>query len=119
MIYDDNNIFAKILKGDIPNSTIYEDDFVLAFHDISPQAKVHAIVIPKGSYIDYTDFIMRASTMEIIGFNTGVLKSVQALNLLEEGYRIVTNIGSDGRQEVPHLHYHILGGEQLQNVLVK
>ena len=113
MAYDTHNIFAKILRGEIPNNTIYEDDFVLAFHDISPVRKIHALVIPKGAYTDYTDFIMHAPPDAIIGFHNGVLKTVEKLGIKRKGYRIISNIGTHGQQEVPHLHYHILGGETI------
>ncbi len=111
MTYDTNNIFAKILRGEIPNTTVYEDDFVLAFYDISPARKVHALVIPKGAYTDYTDFIDNATADEIIGFHNGVIKTIDILGIREKGYRIISNTGQHGQQEVPHLHYHILGGE--------
>ncbi len=111
MTYDTHNIFAKILRGEIPNTTIYENDFVLAFYDIAPVRKVHALVIPKGAYMDYTDFIENATPAEIIGFHKGVIKTIDILGLHRDGYRIISNMGHHGQQEVPHLHYHILGGE--------
>lgn len=117
MAYDTHNIFAKILSGEIPNNTIYEDDFVLAFYDISPARKVHALVIPKQAYIDYTDFIKNAPPEQIVGFHKGVLKTVEVLGIHHEGYRIISNTGIHGQQEVPHLHYHILGGEKVGKIV--
>lgn len=113
MPYDTNNIFAKILRGEIPNTPIYQDDFVLAFHDISPVRKIHALVIPKGAYTDYGDFTTHASPDEILGFHNGVLKTVETLGIQDTGYRIISNIGADSGQDVPHLHFHILGGESV------
>ncbi len=111
MGYDTNNIFAKILRGEIPNNTIYEDDFVLAFHDITPTKKIHALVIPKGAYINNTDFIQNATDTEILNFQKGIIKTAELLGVLNDGYRLINNVGEHGRQEVPHLHVHILGGE--------
>ena len=111
MVYDINNVFAKILRREIPNRTIFEDDFVLAFHDITPAKKIHGVIIPKGPYIDYTDFMQNANAEEITGFHNGILITIKALNLTQNGYRLITNIGEHGGQEVPHLHFHILGGE--------
>ncbi len=109
--YNDANIFAKILRGEIPNDTVYEDDYVLAFRDINPQKQIHALIIPKGRYTDLTNFCDRASDNEIIGLMRAVPKVIDALGVDEMGYRIISNIGEDGQQEVPHLHLHILGGE--------
>ncbi len=113
MSYDTNNVFAKILRGEIPNKTIYEDDFVLAFYDIAPKAKIHALVLPKGAYVDFQDLITHASQAEVNGFLKGILATVHALGLEENGYRLVFNTGKDSGQEVPHLHAHILAGEKL------
>ena len=112
MSYDSNNVFAKILRHEIPNTTVYEDNFVLSFKDINPKAKIHVLVIPKGSYIDFQDMIEHASQDEINGFLKGILATVSALNL-QNGYRLVLNTGKDSGQEVPHLHAHILAGEPL------
>ena len=113
MNYNNDNIFAKILRNEIPNNTIYEDEHNLAFYDISPAKKVHAIVIQKSQFVDYTDFISNASNEQIISFNKAVLATVDKLGIAQDGYRIISNIGSDGMQEVQHLHFHILGGEKV------
>ena len=111
--YDDNNIFAKILRGEIPNDTVYEDEYVLAFKDISPQAPVHVLVIPKGKYIAIDDFGKNASAEEIKGFYAAVSKIVEQENLKDDGYRTIANTGLNGGQEVPHFHLHILGGRKI------
>jgi diadenosine tetraphosphate (Ap4A) HIT family hydrolase len=111
--YDQNNIFAKILRGEIPCDKVYEDEHVLAFRDIRPQAKVHALVIPKGAYVSAQDFSAKASEAEIVGFTRSISKVVDKLGLAGGGYRIIANIGSDGGQEVPHYHIHILGGQKI------
>ena len=116
MTYDDNNIFAKILRAEIPCQKIYEDDFVLSFHDINPQKKIHALVIPKGKYIDLDDFINNSSNEEMIGLLKGINTVAKKLKISIEngkGYRALTNIGNDGGQEVPHLHFHLFGGEKV------
>ena len=112
MSYDESNVFAKILRHEIPNKTVYEDDFVLSFYDIAPKAKVHVLVIPKGKYVDFQDMIAHASQEEINGFLNGIIATTKALNL-SNGYRLVFNTGKDSGQEVPHLHTHILAGEKL------
>ncbi|HCU06141.1 MAG TPA: histidine triad nucleotide-binding protein [Holosporales bacterium] len=112
MTYDENNIFAKILRGDIPNKTVYEDAHVLSFHDIAPIAPIHVLVIPKAPYIDFSDFHQNADKQTIIQFYQGVEQTIQKLKLLN-GYRIVSNKGQDGGQEVPHFHIHILSGTKL------
>ena len=115
MSYDDNNIFAKILKGEIPCNKIYEDEFVLSFHDINPQKKIHALVIPKGKYIDLDDFSQNASSEEIVGLLKGINTVVKKLGISADtgkGYRALTNISEYGGQEVPHLHFHLFGGEK-------
>ena len=108
MSYDDNNIFAKILRGEIPCKKIYEDDFVLSFYDINPQKKIHALVIPKGKYVDLDDFSAKASSNEMVGLLKGI--SIVAKNLkisvdAGKGYRALANISEHGGQEVPHLHF--------------
>ena len=116
MSYDDDNIFAKILRGEIPCKKIYENDFVLAFYDIHPQKKIHALVIPKGKYIDLDDFSKNASSNEIVGMVKGINTVVEKLGISIEtgkGYRALTNIGENGGQEVPHLHFHLFGGEKV------
>ena len=111
MTYDDNNIFARILRGEIPAKIIYEDDHVLAFHDAFPKAPVHALVIPKGKYTDIADFTANASDEEIIGLNRAVSIVVDRLGLRGAGFRTIANTGQNGGQEVPHYHLHIIGGK--------
>ena len=120
MIYDKNNIFAKILRGEIPCNKVYENEYVLSFHDINPQKKIHVLVIPKGEYIDLDDFVQNASDKEVIEFNKAIIHVVNMLNISnkEGGYRVLSNIGDDGGQEVPHLHYHIFGGEKIGKMVV-
>lgn len=113
--YDDNNIFAKILRGEIPNQTVYENDYVLAFYDISKLAPVHILVIPKGRYISMTDFTTSATDKEIIELYRAIGQIVKDNNLDKDGYRTITNSGDHGGQEVPHLHIHILGGRKLKS----
>ena len=116
MVYDDQNIFAKILRDEIPCNKIYEDDFVLSFHDINPQKKIHALVIPKGKYIDLDDFSKNASPEEIVGLIRGINIVSNKLGISTEkgkGYRALANIGNNGGQEVPHLHFHLFGGERV------
>lgn len=119
MAYDSNNIFAKILRGEIPCKKIYEDEYALAFHDISPKAPVHALVIPKGSYVSHADFSEKASDAEIVGFERAVGKVARDVKLAASGYRIIANAGANAHQEVPHYHVHILGGRALGPMLVE
>ena len=120
MIYDKNNIFAKILRGEIPCKKVYENEYVLSFHDINPQKKIHILVIPKGEYIDLDDFNNKASEKEVIEFNKAITHIVRMLKISnqESGYRVLSNIGNNGGQEVPHLHYHIFGGEKIGKMVV-
>ena len=117
MNYDTNNIFAKILRGEIPCKKIYEDDCVLAFHDINPQKKIHALVIPKGEYVNLDDFSSNASEKEITGLIKGISLVANKIGVSEEvkggGYRSLVNVGENGGQEVAHLHFHIFGGEKV------
>ena len=116
MSYDDSNIFAKILKGEIPCNKIYEDDFVLSFYDINTQKKIHALVIPKGNYVDLDDFSLNASSEEMVGLIKGINVVAKKLGISTEvgkGYRALANISDDGGQEVPHLHFHLFGGEKV------
>ena len=116
MSYDDDNIFAKILRGEIPCNKIYEDDFILSFHDINPQKKIHALVIPKGKYIDLDDFSLNASSEEMVGLIKGINIVAKKLGIstdLGKGYRALTNVSNDGGQEVPHLHFQLFGGEKV------
>ena len=111
MAYDENNVFAKILRGEIPCTRIYEDDHVLAFPDINPQRKMHIMVIPKGAYTDIADFGNKASDAEVTAFYRAVAKISNEQGLLENGFRTIANTGDFGGQEVPHFHIHLLGGE--------
>ena len=113
MSYDNNNIFAKILRGEIPCNKVYENDHVLAFHDVNPQKKVHVLVIPKGKFINLDDFNNKASEKEIVELNKAITHVSSLLGTKDKGYRTLTNIGSDGGQEVPHLHFHIFAGEKI------
>ena len=114
MKYDKNNIFAKILRGEIPCNKIYEDEFILSFYDINPQKKIHALVIPKGKYIDLDDFSQNASSNEMVGLLKGINNVASKLGISVDtgkGYRALANISEHGGQEVPHLHFHLFGGE--------
>ena len=116
MSYDQNNIFAKILRGEIPCNKIFEDDFVLSFYDINPQKKIHALVIPKGQYTDLDDFSLNASSEEMAGLFKGIHTVAKKLKIsldTGKGYRVLSNIGEHGGQEVPHLHFHLFGGERV------
>ena len=116
MKYDDNNIFAKILREEIPCKKIYEDGFVLSFYDINPQKKIHALVIPKGKYLDLDDFSSNASSEEMVGLIKGINIVAKKLGISVDtgkGYRALANISEDGGQEVPHLHFHLFGGEKV------
>ena len=115
--YDDNNIFAKILRGEIPNDTVYEDEYVLAFRDIHPQAPVHILVIPKGAYVSVADFGEKAGPEEMTGFWRAIAKIAADEGLPGSGFRIIANTGLNGGQEVPHFHVHILGGKALGPML--
>ena len=114
--YDKNNIFAKILKGDIACQKVYEDAHALAFHDIHPKSPIHVLVIPKGEYTCFDDFIKFGSDVEIMGFFKAVQKVSGLLGILEPGWRLISNSGSDGGQEVPHFHVHLLGGKSLGEI---
>lgn len=117
--YDDQNIFAKILRGDIPNRTVYEDEWALAFHDINPQAPIHILVIPKGPYVSWDDFSAKASEAEIAGFIRAVGHVAREQGLVAPGYRLLANTGINSHQEVPHLHVHLFGGKALGPMLVR
>lgn len=117
--YDDDNIFAKILRGEIPSETVYEDEWAYAFEDINPQAEVHTLVIPKGKYVSWDDFSRRAEADEIAGFVRAVGHVARAKGLIELGYRLLANVGAHGGQEVPHFHIHIFGGEPLGPMICK
>lgn len=113
MAYDDNNVFAKILRGEIPAKKVYEDEWAMAFHDIGAKAPVHVLVIPKGKYISIADFGTKASAAEITGFYRALAKVANDLGLVEDGFRSIANTGLNGGQEVPHFHAHLLGGRAL------
>ena len=117
--YDDQNIFAKILRGEIPNRTVYADEFALAFHDINPQAPTHILVIPKGAYVSWDDFSAKASDAEIAGFIRAVGHVAREQGLVEPGYRLLANTGTQSHQEVPHLHVHVFAGRPLGPMLVR
>jgi len=115
--YDDSNIFARILRGEIPAKTVYEDEFALAFHDIQPRAPVHILVIPKGPYASWDDFSAKASEAEIAGFVRAVGNVARDNGLVAPGYRLLANTGGHGGQEVGHLHVHLFGGRPLGPML--
>jgi histidine triad (HIT) family protein len=117
--YDDRNIFARILRGELPCNAVYEDEWALAFHDINPQAPVHILVIPKGAYVSWDDFSARAGNNEIAGFIRAVGHVARDLGLPAPGYRLLANIGGHGGQEVPHLHVHLFGGQWLGPMLMR
>lgn len=115
--YDDQNVFAKILRGEIPSQKVYEDEWAYAFHDIAPQAPTHMLVIPKGPYVSWDDFSARASAEEIAGFIRAVGHVAREAGLVEPGYRLLANVGDHGGQEVAHLHVHIFGGKPLGRMI--
>ena len=117
--YDDQNVFAKILRGEIPSKKVYEDGWAFAFHDINPQAPVHILVIPKGAWVSWDDFSERASAEEIAGFVRAVGQIARDNGLVAPGYRLLANIGAHGHQEVPHLHVHLFGGRPLGPMLTR
>lgn len=117
--YDDANIFARILRGEIPCTKVYEDEHALAFNDINPQAPHHILVIPTGRYVSWDDFSANASDAEITGFIRAVGAVARAAGLVEPGYRLMANVGGHGHQEVPHLHVHIFGGRPLGPMLAR
>jgi histidine triad (HIT) family protein len=117
--YDPDNIFARILRGEIPAKTVYEDEHALAFHDIAPQAPQHILVIPKGAYVSWDDFSARGSDAEIAGFVRAVGHVARQAGLVAQGYRLLANIGQDAGQEVPHLHVHLFAGQPLGPMLAR
>lgn len=117
--YDDENIFAKILRGEIPSKRVFEDEFAIAFHDIHPQAPTHILVIPRGPYVSWDDFSARGSDAEIVGFVRAVGAVARAAGLVAPGYRLLANTGLDAHQDVPHLHVHILAGRPLGPLLMR
>ncbi|HLN23722.1 MAG TPA: histidine triad nucleotide-binding protein [Patescibacteria group bacterium] len=119
MAYDRDNVFAKILRGEIPCNKVYEDEFVLAFHDINPQAPIHVLVIPKTDYVSILDFTAQAPAEEIAGVMRAVGTVARQLGLEDPGFRMLANIGGDGGQEVPHLHFHLFGGRPLGRMIAR
>ena len=117
--YDPGNIFARILRGEIPCKRVEESEHALAFHDIAPQAPVHVLVIPKGRYVSIADFSATASEAEIAGFWRAVAKVAKDLGVEAGGYRVLTNMGADGGQEVPHFHVHIFGGRRIGRMVAR
>lgn len=117
--YDETNVFARILRGEIPAKAVYEDEHAFAFHDINPQAPVHILVIPRGAYVSWDDFSERASAEEIAGFVRAVGHVARSQGLVAPGYRLLANAGIDSGQEVPHLHVHIFGGRGLGPMLAR
>ena len=117
--YDDQNIFAKILRGEIPNDTVLETEHSLAFNDIQPQAPVHVLVIPKGPWVCYDHFAQEASDVEIADYTRAIGEVCRRMGVEQGGFRMISNAGEHGVQEVPHLHVHILGGRPLGRMLQK
>ena len=117
--YDESNVFAKILRGELPCKKVYDDEYALAFHDINPLAPVHILVIPKGAYVSWDDFSAKASDDEIAGFVRAVGKVARDQQLVVQGYRVLANIGKRAGQEVAHLHVHIFGGQPLGPMLAR
>lgn len=117
MAYDDANIFARILRGEIPCKKVHETDHALAFHDISPRAPVHVLVIPKGRYATLDEFCARATPAEIAGYWQAMGATIDKLGIKDKGYRVLANNGRDGHQEVPHLHFHVFGGRPLGSMI--
>jgi histidine triad (HIT) family protein len=117
--YDSGNIFARILRGEIPCDKVYEDEWALAFNDISPQAPLHILVIPKGAYVGWDDFAANAAAEEIAGFVRAVGRVAREHDLVEPGYRLLVNLGGHGGQEVPHLHVHLFGGKPLGPMIAR
>ena len=117
--YDPDNIFARILRGEIPCKKVYEDEWALAFHDVAPQAPVHILVIPKGAYVSWEDLAAKAPAEEIAGFVRAVGHVARENGLVEPGYRLLANVGAHGGQEVPHLHVHLFGGRPLGRMVAQ
>lgn len=117
--YDDSNLFARILRGEIPSTRVYEDEWAVAFLDINPQSPTHVLVVPRGRYVSWDDFTVQGSDAEIAGFVRAVGEVARAAGLPAPGYRLIANIGMDAHQEVPHLHVHIMAGRPLGPLLAK
>ena len=119
MAYDENNIFARILRGEIPCSKVYENDYAIAFHDTSPLMPVHVLVVPKGAYVDMEDFSQYAGAAEMAGWIRAIGETARIMGVEETGYRLVANTGPQANQEVQHLHVHVFGGRQITGRMVK
>jgi diadenosine tetraphosphate (Ap4A) HIT family hydrolase len=119
MAYDTNNVFAKILRGDLPCKKVYENDHALAFHDINPLMPVHVLVIPKGEYVTLDEFTGKAAPEALAGFMHAVGETARLVGVTEDGYRIVANNGTNANQEVPHFHIHIFGGRQIRGRMIR
>jgi histidine triad (HIT) family protein len=117
MAYDDGNVFARILRGELPCKKVYEDEHALSFHDINPQAAVHVLVIPKGRYVSLDDFTANAGAAEQAGLMRAIGEVARKLGLDAAGYRVLTNTGRDAHQDVPHLHFHVFGGGRLGRMI--
>ncbi|HMO76764.1 MAG TPA: histidine triad nucleotide-binding protein [Sphingopyxis sp.] len=117
--YDETNIFARILRGELPCKKVHEDEYSLAFHDINPQAPTHILIIPKGAYVSWDDFSERGSEAEIAGFVRAVGRVARDLGLVAPGYRLLANVGLDSHQEIPHLHVHLFAGKKLGPMLAR
>ena len=117
--YDDSNIFARLLRGEVPSTRVYEDEYAVAFYDINPLSPTHLLVIPKGAYVSWDDFSERASDAEIAGFGRAVGKVARDNRLVAPGYRLLANTGVNSGQEVPHLHVHVFGGRPLGPMLAR
>ena len=117
MAYDDGNVFAKILRGELPCKKVHEDAHALSFHDINPQAPVHVLVVPKGRYVSLDDFTANASAAEQAGLMRAIGEVARKLGLEKAGYRVLTNTGRDAHQDVPHLHFHVFGGRRLGRMI--
>ncbi len=117
MAYDRNNVFARILRGELPAQKVYEDEYAVAFHDIRPLAPIHVLVIPRGDYISFDDFASKARAAEITGFFRAVGEAAKRLGVTESGYRLLANHGPDAHQEVAHFHVHIFAGKPLGAML--
>ena len=117
--YDTDNIFARILRGEIPSTRVYEDDHAIAFEDINPQAEIHTLIVPRGQYVSWDDFSAKATDAEIAGFVRAVGNVARAKGLVDPGYRLLANVGPHGGQEVPHLHVHLLGGQPLGPMIAR
>lgn len=115
-IYDNNNIFAKILRGELPSTQVFENDFAVCIKNIHPQAKIHLLIIPKNAYTDYQDFHENATDPEILGLHSAIKDVAIQEKINETGYRLVTNCRADSRQEIPHFHFHMMGGETLKSL---